>query len=101
MKASRGITRLTRNRGRLGGDNGTEHDISESDFGDIFFHTLPIELVPDTEVISNIPLGKEHSATLLAAYVLRSGREILGQDARETAPTRTAINGSREVIGQL
>ena len=47
-----------RNRGGLDGATDTEADDSQSDFAEIFFCNLSVELVPDSEVISDIPLGK-------------------------------------------
>ena len=54
--------------------------------------------MPDSEVISDIPLGKQRSAPLPEARVLRSGRQIPGlvrdQADRKKAPTSTPINSS-------
>ena len=97
-KASTGTPRRTRNRGGLDGANDTEPDDSESDFAEIFFRNLSVGLVPDSEVISDIPLGKQRSAPLPEARVLRSGRQIPGlvrdQADRKKAPTSTPINSS-------
>ena len=97
-KASTGTPRRTRNAGGLEGANDTEPDECECDFAEIFFRNLSEELVPDLEVISDIPLGKQRSAPLPQARVLRSGRQILGlvrdQTYRKKAPTSTPINSS-------
>ena len=74
-KASTGTPRRTRNRGGLGGANDTEPDDYESDFAEIFFRNLSVGLVPDSEIISDIPLGKQRSALLPEARVLRSRSE--------------------------
>ena len=54
--------------------------------------------MPDSEVISDIPLGKQRSAPLPEARVLRSGRQIpelvRDQADRKKAPTSTPINSS-------
>ena len=54
--------------------------------------------MPDSEVISDIPPGKQRSAPLPEACVLRSGRQILGlvraQADRKKAPTSKQINSS-------
>ena len=97
-KASTGTPRLMRNRGGLDGANDTAPDDSESDFVEIFFRNLSVGLVPDSEVISDIPLGKRRSAPLPEAPVLRSGRQIPGpvwdQADRKKAPNSTPINSS-------
>ena len=97
-KASTGIPRRTRNRGELDGGNDTEPDDSESGFAVIFFRYLSVGLVPYFEVISDISLGKQRSAPLPEARVLRSGRQIPGlvrdQADRKKAPTSTSINSS-------
>ena len=98
MKASTGSPRRTRNRGGLDGANDTEPDDTESDFVEIFFRNLSVGLVPDSKVISDIPLGKQGSAPLPEARVLRSGRRIQrlvrDQADREKAPTSTPSNSS-------
>ena len=52
--------------------------------------------MPDSEVISDIPLGKRHSAPIPQARVLRSGRQIpelvRDQADRKKEPTSTPIN---------
>ena len=87
-----------RNRGGLDGANDTEPDDSESDFAEIFFRNLFVGRVPHSEIVSDIALGKQHSAPLPEAHVLRSGRQILGlvrdQADRKKAPTSTPINSS-------
>ena len=97
-KAGTGTPLQTRNRGGLDGANHTEPDDSESDFAEIFFRNLSGGLVPDSEVISDIPLGKQRSAPLPEARVLRYGRQIPGlvrdQADRKKAPTSTPINSS-------
>ena len=97
-KASTGTPRRTRNRGGLDRANDTEPDDSESDFAAIFFRNLSVGLVPESEVISDIPLGKQRSAPLREARVLRSSRQIPGrvrdQADRKKAPTSTPINSS-------
>ena len=54
--------------------------------------------MPNSQVISDIPLGKQRSAPLPEARVLRSGRQIPGlvrdQADRKKAPTSTPINSS-------
>ena len=54
--------------------------------------------MPYSEVISDIPLGKQRSAPLPEARVLRSGRQIPGlardQADRKKAPTSTPINST-------
>ena len=97
-KASTGTPRRTQNRAGLDGANDTEPDDFESDFDEIFFRNLSVELVPDSEVISDIPLGKQRSAPLPEDRVLMSGRHIPGlvrdQADRKKAPTSTPINSS-------
>ena len=97
-KASTGTLRRTRNRGWLYGADDPEPDDSESDFAEIFSPNLSVGLVPDSEVISDIPLGKQRSAPLPEALVLRSGRQIPGllrdQADRKKGPTSTSINSS-------
>ena len=56
--ASTRIPRRTLDRGVLYGANDAEPDDSESEFAETFFHNLPVGLVPDSEVISDIPVGK-------------------------------------------
>ena len=88
--------RRTRNRGGLDGAGDTEPDDSESDFAVI--RDLSLELAPESEVMSHVPHGKQHSAPLPEARLLRSGREIpefaKDQTDRKKAPTRTPINSS-------
>ena len=95
-KASTGTPRRTRNRGGLDGAGDTEPDDSESDFAEI--RDLSLELAPESEVMSHVPRGKQRSAPLPEARVLRSGREIpefaRDQTNRKKAPTRTPINSS-------
>ena len=95
-KTSTGTQRQTRNRGGLDGANDTEPHHSEHDFAEIFFRNLSVGLVSDSEVISDIPLGKQRSAPLPEARVVRSGRQIPGlvrdQADRKKAPTSTPIN---------
>ena len=59
---------------------------------------LSVALVPDSELISDIPLGKQCFAPLLEAHVLRSGRQIpelvRDQADRKKVPSRTPINSS-------
>ena len=97
-KASTGTPRRTRIQGGLDGANNTEPDDTESDFAEIFFRNLSVGLVPDSEVVSDIALGKQRSAPLPKARVLRCGRQILGlvrdQADRKKAPTSTPINSS-------
>ena len=97
-KASTGTPRQTRNRGGLDRANDTEPDDSEPDLAEIFFCNLSVGLVPDSEVISDIPLGKQRSAPPPEAHVLRSGSQIPGlvrdQDDRKKAPTSTPSNSS-------
>ena len=54
--------------------------------------------MPDTEGISDIPIGKQRSAPLPEACVLRSGKHIPGlerdQANRKKAPTSTPTNSS-------
>ena len=54
--------------------------------------------MPDSKVISDIPLGKQRSAPLPEAHVPRSGRQIPGlvldQADRKKAPTSTPMNSS-------
>ena len=94
-KASTGTARQKGNRGGLDGANDTEPDDSESDFAEIFFHNFSVGLVPDSEVILDIPLGKQPSAPLSEARVLSSGRQIPGlvRDLvdRKKEPTSTPI----------
>ena len=77
-KASTRTPRRTQNRGGLEGANDTEPDDSGSDFAEIFLRNLSVRLVPDSEVISDIPLGEQLSIPLPQARVLRSGRQIRG-----------------------
>ena len=97
-KASTGTPRRRRNRGGLDGANDTEPDDSESHFAEIVFRILSVGLVPDSQVISDIPLGKQCSPPLPEACVLRSGRLIPGlvrdQADKEKAPTSTSINSA-------
>ena len=102
-KARTGTLRRARTRGGLVEANDTEPDLPESDFAEIFFHNLSVELVPDSEVISDIPLGKPRSALLPEAPVRRSGRQIPGlareQADRKKAPSSRPINSSRKRDG--
>ena len=97
-KASTQTPRRMRNRAGLHGANDTEPDDSESDFAEIVLRNMSVGLEPDSQVISDIALGKQRSAPLPEARVLRSGRQIPGlvshQPDRKKAPTSTPINSS-------
>ena len=95
-KASTGTPRRKRNRGGLDGADDTEPDDSKSDFAEI--RDLSLELAPESEMMSHVPRGKQRSALIPEARVLRSGREIpefaKDQVDRKKAPIRTPINSS-------
>ena len=92
-KAKTGIRRQMRNQVGLDGANDTESDVAE-----IYFCNRSVGLVPDSEVISDIPLGKKRSTSLPEACVLTSGRQKPGlvrdEADRTKAPTSTPIDSS-------